>query len=662
MDLPGKLRPRHLQILGAAALLLIPLLVYVHFIRFDPEVAFLPGDDATPWLTFPYPINTSVRAADTENPEVFRFARAFKLAAVPGDAVLTVRAFRHFEVTLNGSALSLPPDRPQWRDPVRLPVADRLVPGANELAIEVWNPVGPPVLQASLLGEGLRITTDALWSVTAPGRSVVRARLASDTRPVPEATREPGPGDLLAEHAFTLLALFAVSALLATLLPGRIPAVWLPHVPLVVTALLTLFWSGLFLQEFIALPFFAGFDVGGHLEYVEFIRRERALPLASDGFEMFHPPLFYLLSAALASLAGAPLEVRGALPVHHVVPFLAGLGMVWTAWLLARRLFRADPLRASLAVGFVGLLPMNLYMSAYVSNETLSALCANLAGLATCALLLSHGAPARWLAALALAIGLALLTKYTVILLVPVMLFFVACKLFLLGERTLLGTAAVLAALVAGVAAVAGWYYARNLVHFGEPVVVNWAFASGKVWWHLPGFHTLDFFTSFGESVRRPFLAGFHSFWDGLYATFWGDGLIAGRAAIAGRHDGWNYELMTLGYALALPATALLGFGALRAFWLSFRCDDLRRRMVWAFLLTVVWAPLAAQIALGIRYPSYAASKAFYLLVVAVPIACLAAEGLAWLPERFGDAKLPRALYFGWLGATAGVLGLAFAA
>ena len=629
--------------------------------RFDLEVAFLPGDDATPWLTFPYPINTSVRAADVENPEVFRFARAFKLGAVPADAVLRVRAYRHFTASLNGTPLRLP-ERPQWREPVRLPVAEWLVPGANELAFEVWNPVGPPVLQVSLDGEGLHLTSDAAWTVTAPGRSVVRARVASDTRPVPEATREPGPGDLLAGKAGVLLGLFAGSALLAGLLGGRLPAAAVPHVPLVVAGLLTIFWSGLYLHKFIALPFFAGFDVGGHLEYVEFIRREHSLPLASDGFEMFHPPLFYLLSALLASLVGAPIEVRGALPVHHFVPFLAGLGMVWVAFGLARRLFPGDALRTSLAVGFVGLLPMNLYMSAYVSNETLSALFANLACFATCALLLARGAPPRWLAALALAIGLALLTKYTVILLIPVMLFFLACKLWLLGERTLAGTAAVLAQVVAGIALVAGAYYVRNVVHFGEPVVVNWAFASGKVWWHLPGFHTLEFFTSFGEAVRRPFLAGFHSFWDGLYSTFWGDGLIAGRAAIAGRHDGWNYEFMTLGYALALPVTALLGFGALRAFVLSFRGDDRRRRLVWAFLLTVVWAPLAAQLALGIRYPSYAASKAFYLLVVAVPIACLAAEGLAWLPERFGDAKLPRALYFGWLGATAGVLGLAFAA
>jgi hypothetical protein len=46
--------------------------------------------------------------------------------------------------------------------------------------------------------------------------------------------------------------------------------------------------------------------------------------------------------------------------VYRIVCFGSGLSMIWAAHYCARRFFRGDPLRTSLATGFAGLLPMNL--------------------------------------------------------------------------------------------------------------------------------------------------------------------------------------------------------------------------------------------------------------------------------------------------------------
>ena len=39
--------------------------------------------------------------------------------------------------------------------------------------------------------------------------------------------------------------------------------------------------------------------------------------------------------------------------------------------------------------------------------------------------------------------------------------------------------------------ALAGWFYARNQLHFGTPLMGNWALpGADQTWWQQPGFHT----------------------------------------------------------------------------------------------------------------------------------------------------------------------------
>ena len=138
---------------------------------------------------------------------------------------------------------------------------------------------------------------------------------------------------------------------------------------------------------------------------------------------------FLRLHATLAGLAGADIdrEVDGVLEqtgiagqlVYRLVPFLAGLANPWLAYALARRLWPDDALRVGLAVGIAGLLPVNLYMAAYVSNEPLHAAWVSLALLlATRLILASRDDRGAWIG-LASCLGAALLTKYTSVLLAP---------------------------------------------------------------------------------------------------------------------------------------------------------------------------------------------------------------------------------------------------
>ena len=101
--------------------------------------------------------------------------------------------------------------------------------------------------------------------------------------------------------------------------------------------------------------------------------------------------------------------------------------------------------------------------------------------------------------------------------------------------------------------AVAGWFYVRTWMELGQPVVGNWnAPGEGRVWWQQPGFHTPAYLTGFGQALVHPYLSGFHSFWDGLYSTLWGDGYLGGRVLPSQRHPFFDPGWMTAGHCIRL--------------------------------------------------------------------------------------------------------------
>ena len=173
---------------------------------------------------------------------------------------------------------------------------------------------------------------------------------------------------------------------------------------------------------------------------------------------------------------------------------------------------------------------------------------------------------------------------------------------------------------------VSGWFYARNMQLYGTPIAGNWNLP-GMSWWSQPGFHTPAYYLGFGESLRRPVLAGFHSFADAIYASFWGDGWIAGRASAAFPTEIWNWDLVAVGYWLALPATGVLAWGVARSVRLAFAREEGARRAAWSFLLALEAAVVVAMLALTLDLPYFGQAKAPYLLGLVAPLAVAFALG-----------------------------------
>jgi hypothetical protein len=202
----------------------------------------------------------------------------------------------------------------------------------------------------------------------------------------------------------------------------------------------------------------------------------------------------------------------------------------------------------------------------------------------------------------------------------------------------------------------------RNWLHFGDPLIWNLDVAGGLPWWQPPGFRTADYYLGFGESLRHPWFALFHSFWDAFYSSTWGDAAPPSIYHLAERHTLWNYPAMSAGTLLALPATGLFAVGVAQVLAGAFTGDDRRRRCFFTLVAALLFALAFSVVSLSIRFPFWGALRASYALAGLVPATVCAGIGAAsvdrWLDER--GRQVLRAILYGWFAVFVAVLVVAF--
>lgn len=655
-----------LQIASLITLFLVCSAAVFHEVYLSSQAPFLTrGNDAT-WIGYPFRPSSDAIPVLRDSVPAYSFIKRFEVDRVRGETILSARGLRSLELSLNGATLLWDPPLSSWKEMVEVDVTERLRPGQNEVRARVRNPAGPALLQLAIRGEGIDIETDASWEVTAPAIAPALASPARDTQLFSESFIMPGPEEVFERNAPVLGALFLLFAGISAAFRTRFADVNLTRLPQIVLGGVTCYWIAVFVVKISQLPVMMGFDIPAHLAYFDYLIENRSLPTATESWSTYHPPLFYLMTTALVLASDVARESAMGQVIYRIVCFGSGLTTVWAAHFCARRFFGGDPVKTSLATGFAGLLPMNLYVSAYVSNESLLAAWISIGTLVACNALLAERTSLRHWLAVGTALGLAIATKFSGLILVPVFAAVIAAKIGLLdGEdrraATLRGGLA-FATILATAALFGGWFYLRNYLQYGEWVVWNVNLPGAMTWWEYPGFHTAAYYLGFGEALRHPFFAGFYSFWDGLYSTFWGDGLLAGMVHVGTRHSYWNYDFMTLGYWTALPATGVIAIGAGRLIERAFRGDSPNQRIAASFMFLVIIVLLFSLFIVTFRVPYYAQAKAFYILGATLPLSIAAASGFVIVDDVLRSARTAplRIVYHGWLGTAVAVIVLTY--
>jgi Flp pilus assembly protein TadD len=634
---------------GAPALTLAALALIALNCIFNPKIRFLtPGPGK--WIVYPLPPQArpypGFELAGT-------FRRAFVLPEKPAAALLSWRCFTNGELHVNGTVVPRSGSSSgNWKTTSQLDIGPFLRQGTNEISVTVVNQSGPPALSLKLQAGDFLLTSDETWEVSVSGSNWRGARAAS-------ATPRPGKGNELSllettsgalGRCWPYLCLFAAMSVCGVALflyyIGRTtssgPAMGFPKMVLV---LLAAVWALLFLHNFPFIPAASGFDAPQHLEYVRYIQDHQRLPNAREGWEMVQPPLYYVICAKLLDLGRwKAFEPSGMM----VLRFLSlAIGAVTLALIFAglRLVFPGDwrkPL-AGLVLG--AFLPAQICLLHYTTNETLSALFVTAALCVELRLLRARQPWWGWYGVLGIALGLALLSKSSALLAVPALLGALAVKLMLRRERAPRAWLGAIGAPLLICLSMSGWHYLKLWRDYGNPLIGGWDPKLFGPWWQAKGFQTPGYYFSFGDSLTHPFFSGLHSFWDAFHTTLWGDGLLGGKVDVWGRPP-WNYDLMAVGFVLALVPAALVLTGLVRALA---KCSG-AASLIWLLLIGLGWLFAFAILDMSLKVPSYSHTKAFFGLPALLPICALGALGFEFWAGRGRVARFVLGVALGiWL-------------
>ncbi len=404
--------------------------------------------------------------------------------------------------------------------------------------------------------------------------------------------------------------------------------------PSILLAALLLIYVALATWYSLTIPLGEAPDEVDHYGVIRHLVRHRHLPTSEEEHEAVQSPLYYLLGAILtfwirdhvpwAPQANADFDVSDPLASHNLLlhpaseawPFRGwalawhlvrlvsvalGAITVWAIFHLGRELFPDRPEIALGMAALTALTPQFLFMTAVANNDGAAAAMSALTFWQTAVLLRLNALPASRLALLGLLLGLAFLSKSSLIALVPVVALAILAvwwKVRSQGSKTLL-----LAWLwtfgLAGLLSV--WYYVRNLVVFGDFLGFSFVLATNPL---RKDPLTLDTLTWLFRGLSRSFWLG----WIGIEL------------------DEWLYLII---HSLCLAG--LLGFVA----WLVLRWRQISACVRW----TIVLLGLHAGITLVslIRWTAIVeGTDQGRLIYPLLPMVMLVLVGglLVWLPQK----------------------------
>ena len=354
-------------------------------------------------------------------------------------------------------------------------------------------------------------------------------------------------------------------------------------------------------------PVQKGFDGLDHLQYVRMITQERRIPLANEGWEMYQPPLYYLITSVLPTVKTV-----------QYVGFLIWLGFCILSYAFIRTLF-AERIYAYISVFLVASLPMVLYLTPMVSNEFFSGLMMSTVLVYYICCVDSKGdASRRSEVVLGMLLGFALLSKATSIVLAVS----ICIDTFVSQRFDIRKTVHRLRWVLSIAFLISGWFYIRNLYYFGNPVASSIDFLPSTVFTQDPGYRDWRFFLDPSGFLKLDISYAHHySLWAGTYFSWFYDGHNALLPV---------QEFSKAGIALVVasaPITLLTMRGVIKAWG-----KDMRRHRILMIYPALLFM---AYVAYNFRLPYYSTVKAIFLTSTILPWVYFTIYGLHTLPKKW---------------------------
>jgi hypothetical protein len=209
-------------------------------------------------------------------------------------------------------------------------------------------------------------------------------------------------------------------------------------------------------------------DEQGHLEYVRYVAHHRQLPVVGFRLEDFstleaaQPPLYYFLAALLLSANFSPVSDLYILRLFTL--FLAALALIFI-WKTSLLVFPRSTQVALLSTSFAAFNAQYIFTNAGVNNNALAVLLCSVTIFLCVQKLNARGR----LSTLACAFGLAILTRQMAAFLFPLCVIAITMNWRSEEQRSVKDLYKRIAMFCFISFLVAGWYYIRNWIYFGDP-------------------------------------------------------------------------------------------------------------------------------------------------------------------------------------------------
>ena len=650
------------QLAITGGIFLFSIFFFVYKAVFSADIPYIKNDSQAQWIVHPHKFFLGIERSTKEFPVTTRFQKDLKFIKGVEQPVIHIKAHKQAVLFVNNIEITTTnPD--YWKKETSVNLSEYLKAGQNQIKIEVTAFPSRGILYAYISGLPYHWGTDSSWYSEKNGTQLARAVVADDTRSDFYNFSQQTTFQHFNSLTPSVILIFLICSVIYFLAHNKIKSKHYSSLPKFFLLMIGFLWVFLFFKKMIHIPFQYGFDSYAHLAYTGYLLMHDSLPIPHNGWQFYQPPLFYIISALTIFLGKGIIPLEYHQIILKLLPFACGLGTVVAIYKLTKILFPDSSLKAIFIVLFAGSLPMNIYISAYYTNEILTSFLLNFAIILSLKIFVEEQAKPVQILFLSIVLGFALLTKYTALPVYIIIFAFIGLKLFFQQNSSYRYSIYCLFLLFLIPAIIAGWFYFRNYFNYGNFLASHPEFRQNSDifgYWQYPGFHTLNYFLAFGEIFFKPIHAGVYSFWDGLYSTFWGDGFLGGQ--IANQHKFWNYSYMFSTYLVAFPVMFILLFGFLKSLVCAVRSEDVSQRIQDSFLVCLVCVAVVILFYKTLLFGDYSSTKSFYCLFLLTPLSIFFAQGMEQIYSLLSKRTMiiPRTIVSGWFGLLMVVIWLSF--
>lgn len=253
-------------------------------------------------------------------------------------------------------------------------------------------------------------------------------------------------------------------------------------------------------------PVNRGFDALNHIEYINYLKVNKHIPLPNEGWELHQAPLYYLIASTLPTIMSVKL-----------IGFIGYIILSLLTFFFTNKLLKN--IFIALWASIIALsLPVIIYISLPISNEFFSAVM--ISAVLIWYVLKKKDKTLKSRIFLGALLGLSILSKATALILV----FSIVVDMVMDYKSNIPKLLKALTPILIVTIVIGGWFYIRNTIIFQNPIVASVDFAK----YHIsqpPGYRDIQFFTDISGFFKFDlFKAHFYSLWAGTYFTWFFDG------------------------------------------------------------------------------------------------------------------------------------------